>query len=74
MKIHAIIFSQAKACGNSKGNCIFEPKTKSENFTQKINSYFSTIEKPFLIVLDSFELILKENRQECLFHHKIIYR
>jgi len=45
---------------------ISEPKSKSENFTQKINSYFSSIEKPFLIVLDSFESILKENKQEIL--------
>lgn len=45
---------------------ISEPKIKTENFTQKINSYFSQIEKPFVIVLDSFEAILKESRPEIL--------
>lgn len=45
---------------------ILEPKIKTENFSQKINSYFSQIEKPFVIILDSFEAILKENRQEIL--------
>lgn len=50
----------------SAQNIISEPKVKTENFTQKINSYFSQIEKPFLIILDSFEAILDENRQEIL--------
>lgn len=45
---------------------ISEPKIKTENFAQKINSYFSQIEKPFLIVLNSFEAVLEENRQEIL--------
>jgi len=45
---------------------ISEPKIKTENFSQKINSYFAQIEKPFVIILDSFEEILKENRQEIL--------
>jgi tetratricopeptide (TPR) repeat protein len=57
-------FSEFKKLSLQK--VISEPKSKSENFTQKINSYFSSIEKPFLIVLDSFESILKENRQEIL--------
>lgn len=59
----------------SAQNVISEPKVKTENFTQKINSYFSQIERPFLIVLDSFEAILDENRQEILdfiFHLKSI--
>lgn len=47
-------------------NIISEPKIKTENFTQKINSYFSQIEKPFVIVLDSFEALLEENRPEIL--------
>lgn len=42
------------------------PKTKTENFTQKINSYFSTIDKPFIIVIDSFEAVLNSNKQEIL--------
>lgn len=57
-------FSEFKKLSLQK--VISEPKAKTENFNQKINSYFSTIEKPFLIVLDSFESILKENRQEIL--------
>lgn len=47
-------------------NIISEPKVKSENFTQKINTYFSQIEKPFVIILDSFEAVLDENRKEIL--------
>lgn len=50
----------------SAQNIILEPKIKTENFTQKINSYFSQIEKPFVIILDSFEAILEENRQEII--------
>ncbi len=50
----------------SAQNIIFEPKVKTENFTQKVNSYFSQIEKPFVIILDSFESVLEENRQEIL--------
>lgn len=47
-------------------NIISEPKVKTENFAQRINSYFSQIEKPFVIVLNSFDEILDENRQEIL--------
>lgn len=47
-------------------NIISEPKVKTENFTQKINSYFSQIEKPFVIILNSFEAIMEENRKEIL--------
>jgi archaellum biogenesis ATPase FlaH len=42
------------------------PRMKAENFTQKINSYFNSISQPILIVLDSFDVILKENRQDIL--------
>lgn len=42
------------------------PKIKSENFNQKIHSYFSTIEKPILIVLDSFEALTEENKKEVV--------
>lgn len=42
------------------------PKVKSENFNQKIHSYFSTIEKPILIVLDSFEALTEENKKEIV--------
>lgn len=47
-------------------NIISEPKVKTENFAQRINTYFSQIEKPFVIVLNSFDDILDENRQEIL--------
>lgn len=50
----------------SSQNIVSEPKIKSENFTQKINSYFSQIEKSFVIILDSFEAILDENRHEIV--------
>lgn len=50
----------------SAQHIISEPKIKTENFTQKINSYFSQIEKPFIIILDSFEALLEENRREIL--------
>ncbi len=45
---------------------ITPPKIKSENFNQKIHSYFSTIEKPILIILDSFESLTDENRTEIV--------
>lgn len=41
-------------------------KTKTENFSQKINAYFSSIEKPILIVLNSFSSVQKENMQEIV--------
>src|SRR5574344_316689 len=47
-------------------NVITEPKIKSENFIQKINSYFSSIDKPFLLILDGFDLILKENKNDII--------
>lgn len=47
-------------------NIIKQPKVKSENFTQKVNSYFSVIEQPVVIVLDSFEAVLRDNKQEIL--------
>lgn len=50
----------------SSQNVISEPKVKTEDFTQRINSYFSYIEKPFVIIIDSFEAISNENRKEIL--------
>ena len=47
-------------------NIIKVPKTKTENFTQKINAYFESIDKPVVIVLNSFEQILIDNKQEIL--------
>ncbi len=45
---------------------IVPPRIKTENFTQKINSYFNTIHSPIVIILDSFEEILKNNKSEIL--------
>ena len=45
---------------------IVPPKIKVENFTQKISSYFNTIDRPILIVLDSFDDIVKNNKPEIL--------
>lgn len=42
------------------------PKTKSENFTQKINSYFESIDKPTVVVINSYEEILKNNKPAIL--------
>lgn len=47
-------------------NIIRPPKIKVDNFTQKVDAYFSVIEKPVLIVLDSFEAVLKDNKQEII--------
>lgn len=47
-------------------NIISEPKMRSENFIQKINSYFASITTPFVIVIDSFEEVLKANKAEIL--------
>ena len=47
-------------------NIIKIPKTKTENFTQKINAYFETIDKPVVVILNSFEQILIDNKQEIL--------
>ncbi len=45
---------------------ITPPKIKVENFTQKINSYFNTITNPTLVILDSFDTIIKENKQDVI--------
>lgn len=47
-------------------NIIQIPKAKTENFTQKINAYFESIQKPIVIVINSFEQVLKANKQEIL--------
>ena len=50
---------------------IKQVKNKTDNFMQKIVSYFSEIDTPILIVLNSFENILNPNRKEIfdfLFH------
>lgn len=45
---------------------IIPPRIKAENFTQKINSYFHAIHNPVVVVLNSFEAILKTNKQDVL--------
>lgn len=45
---------------------ISQPKSKAENFTQAINSYFNSILNPVTIVIESFESIVKENRASIL--------
>lgn len=47
-------------------NIIQQPKAKSENFTQKINAYFESINKPILIVINSFEQVLLDEKNEIL--------
>ncbi|MBR1425619.1 tetratricopeptide repeat protein [bacterium] len=42
------------------------PKLKAENFTQKINTYFNCIAAPIMIIINSFDAILKSNRQDIL--------
>lgn len=42
------------------------PRIKTENFIQKINSYFNSITRPVVIILHSFEAVLKSNKQEIL--------
>jgi len=41
---------------------IMQPKVKAENFTQIMNSYFKSILNPIIIVIDSYENVVKENR------------
>ncbi len=46
----------------AKAGKIMPPKTKVDNFTQKINSYFDHIASPVLITISSFETVLKANK------------
>jgi len=45
---------------------IQQPKVRSENFSQKIASYFNSISLPIVIVLNSFESVLKNNKPDIL--------
>lgn len=47
-------------------NVISMPKARTENFTRKINAYFESVEKPVVIVINSFEQVLKDNKAEIL--------
>ncbi len=42
------------------------PKIKTENFTQKINAYFQSMNRPAVVIINSFEAILKLNKPEIL--------
>ena len=42
------------------------PRAKVENFTQKINTYFNSVKNPIIIVLQSFQAILRENKKDIL--------
>lgn len=45
---------------------IIPPRIKTENFSQKINSYFNSIGRPVCIILNSFEAVLKTNKADIL--------
>ena len=45
---------------------IMPPKIKVENFNQRINAYFTTVTSPILVVIDSFESIVKENKTDVV--------
>lgn len=45
---------------------ISQPKIKTENFTQKIAAYFNSINLPIVIIINSFESVLKNNKQDIL--------
>ncbi len=47
-------------------NLIKQPKAKFDNFTQKIDAYFGAIDNPVVIVINSFEMVLKDNKSEIL--------
>ena len=51
---------------SSNRNCNYSLFREVDNFTQKINSYFENIDKPVLVVINSFEEVLKENKQEII--------
>ena len=58
----------------SQAGSIILPKIKADNFTQKINSYFNSIEIPILVVLDSFDAVLKENKAAITDFIKHLYK
>jgi len=45
---------------------IVPPRIKTENFVQKINSYFNSIQNPIVIIIKSFEAVLKSNKADIL--------
>ena len=47
-------------------NLIKQPRAKYENFTQRVEAYFDAVENPVVVIINSFEAVLKDNRQEIL--------
>jgi len=45
---------------------IQQPKIRTDNFVQKINSYFYSISAPIVVIIDSFQDVLKGNKSEIL--------
>jgi tetratricopeptide (TPR) repeat protein len=45
---------------------IEQPKMKTDNFTQKIDAYLKSATMPVVLVIDSFEEVLKDNKREIL--------
>lgn len=47
-------------------NLIKQPRAKYQNFTQRVEAYFDALENPVVVIINSFEAVLKNNRQEIL--------
>ena len=45
---------------------ITPPKIKVENFNQRINAYFSTVQNPIFIVIDSYEVLVKDYKTDIV--------
>lgn len=52
---------------------IEQPRIKSENFIQKINTYFQTIDKPIIVRINALQNILKDNKSEILGFLKTLF-
>lgn len=47
-------------------NIIKPPKAICNNFTEKINTYFESVKKPIVIVINSFEQVLEDYKPEII--------
>lgn len=47
-------------------NLIKQPRARFENFTQRVEGYFDAVENPVVVIINSFEAVLKDNKQEIL--------
>lgn len=45
---------------------ITPPKIKVENFNQRINAYFSSVQNPIFVVIDSYEVLVKEYKADVV--------